>query len=102
MCLLLAADSAGCLVILQRNKPDLVLDGLEGQRLYGCATAVDEGGKYSRTEKAITERLLIGFVDSRFFNIVALYDPVRTYAAFKDWVLPRRALACNIERSLSQ
>jgi hypothetical protein len=52
--------------------------------------------------KAITERLLIGFVDSRFFNIVAFYDPVRTYAAFKDWVPLRRALACNIERSLSQ
>jgi hypothetical protein len=33
---------------------------------------------------------------------VAFYDPVRTYAAFKDWVPLRRALACNIERSLSQ
>jgi hypothetical protein len=46
--------------------------------------------------------LLIGFVDSRFFNVIAFYDPVRTYAAFKDWVPLRRALACNIERSLSQ
>jgi hypothetical protein len=33
---------------------------------------------------------------------VAFYDPVRTYAAFKVWVPLKRALACNIERSLSQ
>jgi hypothetical protein len=33
---------------------------------------------------------------------IAFYDPVRTYAAFKDWVPLKRALACNIERSLSQ